>query len=81
MTVRRYRELATTAISDVTARGRLPVVVGGTMYYVQSLLRESLLDDDEAAAVAHEGPGGGAGASAPTGGFRASFLRDDWGRV
>lgn len=43
-TVREFRDLASSAIADIRARGKLPIVVGGTMYYVQSLLRPSLLE-------------------------------------
>ena len=47
-----FHRLARAAIADIGARGKLPVVVGGTLYYVQSLLRPSLLADDEALALA-----------------------------
>jgi len=47
MTVRDFRALATAAIDDVISRGKLPVVVGGTGYYIQALLKESLLEEDE----------------------------------
>ena len=35
-----YRELATTAISDITSRGAIPLVVGGTGLYLDTLLRK-----------------------------------------
>src|SRR5262249_1452850 len=35
----RYRTAATAAIADVTARGRVPLVVGGTGLWVRALLR------------------------------------------
>ncbi|CAG9322965.1 unnamed protein product [Blepharisma stoltei] len=37
-TVCEYQNLALNAIQEIQKRGRLPVVVGGTMYYVESLL-------------------------------------------
>ena len=49
--VRAFRRLAGAVIADIAARGRVPVVAGGTLYYAQSLLRESLLEDDETAAA------------------------------
>ncbi len=41
--VYRYCELADAAISDVAARGKLPIVCGGTGFYLKALLRG--LDD------------------------------------
>lgn len=61
-TVRDFYHMARDVIDDCVARGVLPVVVGGTMYYVQSLLRPSLLDDEDAAA----GSGAPAAATAAT---------------
>ena len=37
-TVREYQELALSAASDIVSRGKTPVFVGGTMYYVESVL-------------------------------------------
>lgn len=37
-TVREYQELALNAASDIISRGKTPVFVGGTMYYVESVL-------------------------------------------
>jgi tRNA dimethylallyltransferase len=45
-TVRAFRDRAEAVMDDIRARGGLPVIVGGTGYYVQSLLRDSLLADD-----------------------------------
>ena len=45
--VRAFAAMSRAAIDDIAARGKLPVVVGGTMYYVQCLLRDSLLEADE----------------------------------
>lgn len=36
--VNKYRTLALAAISDIHSRGKIPVVVGGTNYYIESLL-------------------------------------------
>ncbi|CAI5715458.1 unnamed protein product [Hyaloperonospora brassicae] len=41
-----FKRLALRAIDDVLARGRVPIVVGGTMYYTQSILWKSQLLDD-----------------------------------
>ncbi len=66
-TVRDFRRAAAAAIDDVLDRGKLPVVVGGTGYYVQALLRESLLEAEEAgcgtAAELQRAPEHGEGAS------------------
>ncbi|ORB86498.1 tRNA (adenosine(37)-N6)-dimethylallyltransferase MiaA [Mycobacterium kansasii] len=37
-TVARYQQAATADIEDILARGALPIVVGGSMLYIQSLL-------------------------------------------
>jgi tRNA dimethylallyltransferase len=47
-TVRAYRDRALLAMEDVWARGKLPVIVGGTLYYVQALVWKSLLDEQDA---------------------------------
>ncbi len=52
----------------MTARGRLPVVVGGTMYYVQSLLRESLMADGSDGEGDDDSGGGGGGGGRSWGG-------------
>lgn len=57
-TPHRYREVARKAIHDITARNKLPILVGGTLYYVQSLLWDSLIEHDD---NPH-----GSGATAPT---------------
>ncbi|ODQ82606.1 hypothetical protein BABINDRAFT_30899 [Babjeviella inositovora NRRL Y-12698] len=36
--VHRFKDEATAAIADIHARGKIPIVVGGTHYYLQSLL-------------------------------------------
>jgi tRNA dimethylallyltransferase len=75
MTVRVFRALATAVIADIHARGRVPVIAGGSGYYVQALLRESLLEDAEAEAlvVANAGAAdGGGGATCVAAGAGAS---------
>ncbi|MGV0834717.1 tRNA (adenosine(37)-N6)-dimethylallyltransferase MiaA [Mycolicibacterium thermoresistibile] len=37
-TVARYQQAAATDIADITARGRVPIIVGGSMMYIQALL-------------------------------------------
>ena len=39
-----FRRLADAKIAEINARGRLPIIVGGTMYYVQGLLWDHLMD-------------------------------------
>jgi len=43
-----YQAAARAAIEDISKRGKLPVVVGGTMFYVQALLWNSIFDQDTA---------------------------------
>ena len=38
LTLSHYRRLATEAVADIAARGRLPILVGGTGLYVRALL-------------------------------------------
>lgn len=41
-----FKRRALAAVDDILARGKVPVVVGGTMYYTQSILwRSQVLDD------------------------------------
>lgn len=45
-TVRQFLERATGVIGKITSRGRLPILVGGTHYYTQSLLfRNALVEE------------------------------------
>jgi tRNA dimethylallyltransferase len=37
-TVARYQQAAVTAVEEITARGAVPIIVGGSMMYVQALL-------------------------------------------
>ena len=47
-TVKQFLEQATGIIREIRSRGRLPILVGGTHYYVQSLLfKDALVDEDE----------------------------------
>ncbi|OQS01098.1 tRNA isopentenyltransferase [Achlya hypogyna] len=45
-TVVQYKTLAMKTIQDILARGKVPVIVGGTMYYTQSLLWNGQLLED-----------------------------------
>eukprot|EP00347_Sterkiella_histriomuscorum_P023170 403335685 len=38
--VNKYRELALEAIRDIQSRGKVPIIVGGTNYYIESLVYE-----------------------------------------
>lgn len=38
--VKKYKKMALDKIGEVMSRGRLPIVVGGTNYYIESLLFE-----------------------------------------
>ena len=45
-TVTQFRKQATSIIEEIRSRGRLPILVGGTHYYTQSVLfKDTLLDD------------------------------------
>ena len=39
-----FRKLADAKINEITERGKMPIVVGGTMYYVQGLLWDHLIE-------------------------------------
>ncbi|KAG6976261.1 hypothetical protein JG688_00001543 [Phytophthora aleatoria] len=52
-----FKRLALQTIDDILARGKVPIVVGGTMYYTQSILWKSQLLDDvpvKASAAGHK---------------------------
>lgn len=51
LTIRDYRDMAIKTIENITAAGKLPILVGGTLYYVQSLLWPSLIDESNADSV------------------------------
>ena len=40
-----FRDLALAAISDIHARGKCAVIVGGTNYYIESVLFHNLIDE------------------------------------
>ena len=39
--VNKYREMAVEAIERVLGEGKLPIIVGGTNYYIESILFKS----------------------------------------
>ena len=48
--VQKYREMALKAIRDVQKRGHVPIVCGGTNYYIEALLfahEEALINPEE----------------------------------
>ena len=54
-TVRRFRGQAISVIDGIRSRGRLPILVGGTHYYTQSVLfKGSLLDEGAPSVLADE---------------------------
>ena len=42
----RFKEMASEAIADIYKRGKVPIVVGGTGFYIQALLKGVNFDDD-----------------------------------
>jgi tRNA dimethylallyltransferase len=63
-TVQEYTRRAVRAIDDIHARGKIPILVGGTMYYVQAVLWDSLLAPIEGSpAGARSSDGGDGGGS------------------
>lgn len=46
--VARYKELAQKAISEIRARNRLPIIAGGTGFYINALLRDTAFDEQGA---------------------------------
>lgn len=46
-TIKQFLDQATTVIANIRSRGRLPILVGGTHYYTQSLLFESSVVSEE----------------------------------
>lgn len=54
-TVKEFLSQATTVISEIRSRGRLPILVGGTHYYTQSLLFEgSVVTEESEGITQHE---------------------------
>ena len=43
--VREFRDMALPIIEDVLARGKVPLLVGGSDYYIRALVSRALLDD------------------------------------
>ena len=43
----RFKSMATNAIQKIRENGHIPVVVGGTGFYIQALLYDSTFEDDE----------------------------------
>lgn len=44
--VQRYRKMAIDVISDIHSRGKVPIVCGGTNYYIESLLFEETTSNE-----------------------------------
>ena len=42
-----FKELATKAMDDIYARGRIPVIVGGTGFYIQAVLYDIHFDEND----------------------------------
>jgi len=42
-----FESLDSVQISDIRSRSRLPIVVGGTNYYIESILWKNLITFDE----------------------------------
>ena len=55
VTVRDYRAMALPVVEGIIARGKVPVLVGGSDYYARAIVSRSLLDDQLGAG--REGPG------------------------
>ena len=45
--VERYRDMAVSCVKDVSSRGKLPVFVGGTGLYIDSVMRNSAVESPE----------------------------------
>lgn len=52
-TVARYQQAAVAAVEDIAARGALPIIVGGSMLYIQSLLDDWAFPATDPAVRAH----------------------------
>ena len=77
MTVRDFRDLALPVVEDIRARGRVPLLVGGSDYYLRALVSLSLLDDfhhERAGVAGGSGQGGGGGGGDNGGGGSVSPL-------
>ena len=47
ITARGFRDLALPVVEDVLARGKVPLLVGGSDYYLRAIVTRALLDDDD----------------------------------
>lgn len=52
-----FRNMALPLIEDIKMRGKIPIVVGGTNYYIESVLWDMLIDEDKNAAGSSSGSG------------------------
>ena len=48
-TVREYQQLALDAVQDIISRGKTPIFVGGTMYYIESMLYDRVFTPGDSA--------------------------------
>lgn len=62
-----FRQLADAKIEEIHARGNVPIIVGGTMYYVQGLLWDHLINPNNT-----EDTGKGSGVASATPGTNSS---------
>lgn len=52
-----FRNMALPLIEDIRKRGKVPIVVGGTNYYIESVLWEILIDENESTSSDEESDG------------------------
>ena len=43
----KFQQMAKAAMEEIYAKGKIPVLVGGTGFYIQALLYDSTFEDDE----------------------------------
>ena len=43
----RFQEMAKTAMADIYARGKVPILVGGTGFYIQAVLNDIDFTENE----------------------------------
>ncbi|XP_076242789.1 tRNA dimethylallyltransferase [Calliopsis andreniformis] len=55
-TVMQFRDMTLPIINDLLARGKIPVVVGGTNYYIESLLWNILISDPQTSVARPDSP-------------------------
>ncbi|PHH84474.1 hypothetical protein CDD83_1891 [Cordyceps sp. RAO-2017] len=63
-----FKRAATALMADIRRRGRLPILVGGTHYYVDPLLFPDVILDDVVLDRGDDGPAAAAASSRPAGG-------------